>query len=60
MTLIGLLIVLLIVGIAMAMFPVDPNIRKVVYFVLAVLLILWLCAAFGVFGGDVGFVRIYR
>lgn len=60
MTLIGLLIVLLIVGIAMAMFPVDPTIRKAVYFVLFVLLVLWLCAAFGLFGNDIGYVRFYR
>lgn len=55
--LIGFLIVLLIVGIAMAMFPVDAQVRKIIYFVLAVLFILWLCAALGLIGTDLRWPR---
>jgi hypothetical protein len=57
--LIGFIIVLLIVGIALAMFPIDAQIRKFIIFALAVLFILWLCMALG-FIGDYGYVRITR
>jgi hypothetical protein len=54
MTLIGLLVLLLIVGVVLALVPVDPKIRTAIYVVLVVLLILWLLCAFGVVG-DFGF-----
>jgi hypothetical protein len=57
--LIGLLIVLILAGVALALFPVDPTIRKMIIFALVVLFVLWLFAALG-YVGDVGFYRPAR
>ena len=55
MTLIGLLIVLLIIGVVMALVPVDPTVKRIIWIILAVLLVVWILAAFGLLGGDIGF-----
>lgn len=43
----GLLIVLLVIGVAMALLPIDARIRQVIYVVLAILLIFWLLGFLG-------------
>lgn len=50
MGLVGILVLLLIVGVVMALVPVDAQIKRVIYVVLAVLLVLWLLYAFGLIG----------
>jgi membrane-anchored glycerophosphoryl diester phosphodiesterase (GDPDase) len=57
--LIGLLVVLILAGVALAMFPVDPTVRKMIIFALVVLFVLWLLAALGMIG-DYGFARPTR
>jgi ABC-type transport system involved in multi-copper enzyme maturation permease subunit len=59
MTLAGLLILLLIVGVVLYFVPVEQPIRNVIYAVLVILFVLWLLAAFGVVG-DWGYVHHER
>jgi hypothetical protein len=54
--LIGLLIILILAGVALAMFPVDPTVRKLIIFALVVLFVLWLAAALG-YVGDYGYAH---
>lgn len=54
MTLIGILILVLVIGIAMAILPVDPMAKRIVWAILALVFVLWLLAAFGLIG-DIGF-----
>lgn len=44
-----LLVFLLVVGIVMAFLPVDANVRRLIYYVLAALVVLWLIGV--LFGG---------
>lgn len=46
----GFLILLVIVGVALAVFPVDPQIRRAIYFVLALIFVLWILVFLGVIG----------
>jgi hypothetical protein len=57
--LVGLLVILILAGVALAMFPVDATVRKMIIFVLVVLFVLWVLAALG-YVGDYGFVRSNR
>ena len=43
-----LIIVLLIVGVVLALFPVDERIKQLIYAILVVLVLLWVLSAFGV------------
>jgi len=50
MTLIGLVVVLLIVGVALylvSLIPMDATIRRVIQVVVLLVVILWLLSAFG-------------
>jgi uncharacterized protein YqhQ len=50
MTLIGLVVVLLVVGVALylvSLIPMDPTIRRVIQVVVLLVVILWLLSAFG-------------
>ena len=51
MTLLGLVIVLIIVGVllwGLSQFPaIDPNIKKIIYVVVVVALVLWLVTSLG-------------
>jgi hypothetical protein len=46
-SLIAVLVVLIIVGVAMALLPMDARIKQIVYIILAVILILWLLSFVG-------------
>ena len=51
---IGLLIVILVVGVVMALLPMDAQVKRLVYVGLVVLFLVWLLMVFGVIG-DGGF-----
>ena len=55
---IGLLIVILVVGVVMALLPMDAQVKRLVYVGLVVLFLVWLLMVFGVIGGDGGRVII--
>ncbi len=59
MTLIGLLVLLIIVGVAISLLPMDPTIKRIVVVILVVLLLLWVLTAFGLVG-DLGFTSRRR
>lgn len=55
MDLMGLIVLLLIVGVVLAFFPIDGTIRNVVLCIVVVAVILTLAHGFGWFGGSAHF-----
>lgn len=54
MTLIGLLVVLIIVGAVLyilSLVPIDATIKKIVYVLVILFVVLWLLQSFGLIGG---------
>ncbi len=62
MSLISLLIVLIIVGVALYLvnnlIPLDPKIRTIINVVVLLVILLWLAQIF--LGGDLGAIRVGR
>lgn len=52
MPLLGVIVVLLIAGVVLAMFPIDPTIKKIVIALLVIAAILAIAYGFGVFEGN--------
>lgn len=54
MTLIGLLVVLLVVGVVLyilSLVPIDATIKRIIYVLVLLFVVLWLLQAFGLIGG---------
>lgn len=47
MTIATLIVVLLLVGVALALFPVDPVIRNLILAIIVVTALVWLLTGFG-------------
>jgi hypothetical protein len=47
MTLIGLLILLIVIGVFLHFFPLDATIRQIIYAILALLVVLIILSLFG-------------
>jgi hypothetical protein len=48
MTIAALLIALVIVGIALALLPMDPTIKRIIIVIVVLAVLVWLLEAFGV------------
>lgn len=49
MSIVGMLLVLVVVGVVLAFLPIDPKIRNIIIAVIALLAAVWLLEVFGVF-----------
>lgn len=63
MSLVGLIIVLVVVGVCLTIIPIDAQIKKIVVIVIALMVVLWILDAFGVlrsgFSGGGGSYRVH-
>jgi hypothetical protein len=57
MSIVGLLIVLLLVGVVLAYLPIDAKIRNIIAVIILVLVVLELCEMFGVLSLDLRHLR---
>ena len=48
MTLVGLIILLVFVGIALALIPMDQTIKRIIIIIVIVLFLIWLLGALGI------------
>jgi hypothetical protein len=64
MTLIGLVVVLIIVGVLLylvnTVIPIAPPIKTIINVVVVLAVCLWLLQAFGLFGGNIGLGPLNR
>lgn len=49
MSIIGLLLVLVLIGIVLSFLPMDARIKQIIVAIVAVLVVVWLLELFGVF-----------